>query len=147
LKKKSEMIKIKVEPNCEDKKYVESENCIKDNIKQEPEVEFVLILPPRQVKIEIEEENKTQTNENLYRCRQCPKSFKIQKNLKSHERSHAAKVNCQICNKKLRRDCLKIHLKLHEDVKEFNCDHCSAGFVTMLSFHFINHLNFCEAFV
>jgi hypothetical protein len=48
----SAMQKIKIEPVCDDNNCIESIDCIVNNIKQEPEVEFVLILPPRQVKVE-----------------------------------------------------------------------------------------------
>jgi hypothetical protein len=78
--KMSEMIKIKIETSCENLNQIESTDCIVNNIKKEPEVQFVLILPPRQVKIEkveMFEEEDQQQNESY------EKSF-IAKNVQKH---------------------------------------------------------------
>jgi hypothetical protein len=48
----SEIKNIKIEPVCDGNDQTESVDCIVNNIKKEPEVEFELILPPRQVKVE-----------------------------------------------------------------------------------------------
>jgi hypothetical protein len=87
--------KIKVETVCDDYDQIESVDCIENNIKKEPEVQFVLILPPRQVKVEIfegknEEKYKTQ-NEKNFQCQQCPKSFSRRRNLYEHEQTHDSK--------------------------------------------------------
>jgi KRAB domain-containing zinc finger protein len=141
----SEMKEIKIEPNCNDKKQTDNVDIIVNNIKKEREVEFVLILPPREVKIEsiedvqneVQEQNETQKHKKKFQCTQCPKSFETQKSLYKHKRAHEPKVKCQICNKKLRKGYLKDHLKTHEAIK-FNCDHCSAGFVT--KGHLVRHM-------
>jgi KRAB domain-containing zinc finger protein len=130
----SEMKKIKIEPVCDDNDRTKSVDCIENNINKEPEVEFVLILPLRQVKVEKVEEEKvhseTQSNEKKFQCQQCPKSFEKRKNLYMHERSHSRKVKCYICSKEVKRTRLKVHLKRHETIDKFKCDHGSAGFVT-----------------
>jgi KRAB domain-containing zinc finger protein len=134
----SENKEIKIESVCEDSEQIGSVECIVNNIKKEPEVEFVLILPPRQVKIEKFENDEFRDTEakrceKKFQCQQCPKSFDKQRNLFQHEQTHKPKFKCEICNKKVR--LLRAHLKSHESIKEFNCDHCPAGFVTK------NHLD------
>jgi KRAB domain-containing zinc finger protein len=130
----SEIKKIKIELVCDDNNRIESSDHIVDNIKKEKEVQFVLILPPRQVKVEkvetTEVHEQTQSDEKKFQCQQCPKSFEKRQILKNHEQSHKSKVECQICYKKFSKLSLKIHLKNHESIRKFNCDHCSAGFVT-----------------
>jgi KRAB domain-containing zinc finger protein len=121
---------------CNGSKIAESDNCIKNNIKKEPEVEFVLILPPRQLKVEKDDEenqNQTQSSEKKFQCQQCPKSFDNQIALIKHKQTHESKVKCKICSKEIKTRYLKEHLKRHENIKEFNCDHCKAGFVTKQS--------------
>jgi hypothetical protein len=75
----SELKEIKIEPESDDNDQLENDDVFKDNIKKEKEVQFVLILPPRQVKIEVEEDDKvqeeTQSNGKKFQCQQCPKSF------------------------------------------------------------------------
>jgi KRAB domain-containing zinc finger protein len=133
--KMSEMKKIKIEPVCDDFDRVESVECIENKIKQEPEVQFVLILPPRQVKIEIIEEevlkeSKAQSEKKKFQCQNCPRSFENLRSLFSHERSHQQKVKCGICNNDFRKYYLKDHLKRHQSIRKFNCDHCSSSYVT-----------------
>jgi DNA-directed RNA polymerase subunit RPC12/RpoP len=132
--------KIKIEPVCGDYKQIESVDSIENNIKKEPEVEFLLILPPRQVKIEtIEEEVKEQKqNENKFQCQQCPKSFDTREVLRNHVKTHEPKVKCQTCNKKFSIQSLRVHLKRHEKIRKFNCDHCSAGLD--VKSHLIRHI-------
>jgi C2H2-type zinc-finger domain/C2H2-type zinc finger/Zinc finger, C2H2 type len=134
--KMSENQKLKTEPLYDDFDETENVTTIVNNIKQEPEVEFLLILPPRHVKTEkVEEETKVkqngeQTNGKKFQCQQCPKSFETSSGLRQHEKSHKPKVSCEICNKVLRPHYLKAHLKIHESIKKFYCDHCGAGCVT-----------------
>jgi KRAB domain-containing zinc finger protein len=127
----SEDLKIKIEPVCDNSNQIESVDCIVNNIKKEPEVEFVLILPPRQVKIEKveEDENQTPSKEKKFQCKQCPKSFEKQKMLNDHSRVHKPQLTCQICFKKICKINFKAHLIRHENIRKFYCDLCSAGFV------------------
>jgi hypothetical protein len=53
----SELKQNKIEPVSDDNNQNENDECIVSNIKKEPEVEFVLILPPRKIKIEQTEQN------------------------------------------------------------------------------------------
>jgi zinc finger and BTB domain-containing protein 48 len=78
-------------------------------------------------KKEVEE---TQNNEKKFQCQKCPKSFEKQQSLYQHEQIHKPKVKCEVCSKKFSKRSLKDHLQRHKNIKEFNCDYCSAGFVT-----------------
>jgi stress-induced morphogen len=134
---------IKIEPFDNEFDEVKSIECIENNIKKEPEVEFVLILPPRHVKVEkFEEEkvqqNKAQNEEKKFQCQQCPKLFDNQKNLIQHETIHEPKTKCQICSKEISKCHLTYHLKRHENIRKFNCDHCGAGYVTKC--HLVQHM-------
>lgn len=104
-----------------------------NKIKEEPAVEFVLILPPQEVKEENfsdSSEDQKQSEEKKFHCQQCLKLFEIKKNLLRHKEIYKPKVKCQICSKEVTKKYLKIHLKSHENIKDFKCDLCSAGFVT-----------------
>jgi KRAB domain-containing zinc finger protein len=138
--KMSEKSKIKVEPSCDDYDQIETIANVVSNIKEEPAVEFVLILPPRQVKIEPTTENdQTQTkNVKKFQCQQCPKSFEKQKSLYHHEKTHKPKVKCHFCSKIISKLSLKAHLKIHENIRKFHCDHCAAGFV--IKGHLVQHM-------
>jgi uncharacterized Zn-finger protein len=119
----SEMKKVKVEPFCDGVDQNENVVIIVNNIKKEPEVEFLLILPPRYVKVEVEDnkiqgQNNEKTMTSLFAK---PERFK---------QIHNPKVKCEICLKEVRRMNFKRHLKSHSDIKDFNCDHCQAGFVS-----------------
>jgi KRAB domain-containing zinc finger protein len=127
----SEIKQIKIEPLTDDNDQIESVGCIENNIKKEKEVQFLLILPPRQVKVEKEEDEETvqtQSIEKKFKCQQCPKSFEKRDNLSQHEKTHNPKVNCGNINKKASKSSIKHHMKRHENIKKFNCDHCSVGF-------------------
>jgi KRAB domain-containing zinc finger protein len=121
------MKKVKIEPFDDDSEQIESVDCVVSNIKKEPEVEFVLILPPRQVKVEKFEEK--ETDEKKFQCQQCSKSFEKPKNLYQHKQTHKPKTKCQVCSKEISTQTFKAHLKKHQFMQNFNCDHCSAGFV------------------
>jgi KRAB domain-containing zinc finger protein len=133
----SENQKIKVEPFRDDYNEVESVDYIANNIKEEPEVEFVLILPPRQMKVEkveiLNDHKQKETNEKNKQCQKFPKLF-----VNQHEQTHKPKAKCNFCLKLFAQGSLKTHLKMHENAKEFNCDHCAAGFVT--KYHLCQHL-------
>jgi KRAB domain-containing zinc finger protein len=137
----SEMKEIKIEPVCDDSDQIESVNCIVNKIKKEPEVQFVLILPPRQVKIEKFEElsdGKSQSSEKMFQCQQCPKSYDKRQNLYRHEQTHKPKVKCEICCKNVSQKAIGTHSKRHGNIKKFNCDHCNASFV--MKYHLVQHM-------
>lgn len=125
-------VEIKVEASPNDKELEKIDNLITSNIKNEPEVEFVLILPPAILKAEIVEnfeENESSQKKNLeFQCPECPKSFDKKINLMHHKRAHKPRVECQICNKYIRHQNLKNHQKRHDAVSRFKCDFCSTGF-------------------
>jgi KRAB domain-containing zinc finger protein len=109
-------------------KQAEDIDYILNNIKEEPAVEYELILPPFQ--IQVEETQKQQKPRKKFECYHCKKSFQNQSLLKTHKEIHKPKVKCGICGKKVSRLHLKTHLKTHENIKKFCCDHCTDGFVT-----------------
>jgi hypothetical protein len=82
----SEIIKIKIEPLSDDNDEVEKVDCIVNNIKHEPEVEFLLLLPPALVKIEEfkKQEVPEQTQKERFQCLKCPKSFETRRYLYNH---------------------------------------------------------------
>jgi KRAB domain-containing zinc finger protein len=114
------------------------------NIKEEPSVEFVLILtnPDKSFessKIKLEIEN--------HRCEICFKVFANKYYLKDHMRTHQPKVQCKICNKSLTVQSMKDHMRNHElkkHAKKFNCDKCGKDFFLkrLLAFHLSTHLKF-----
>jgi Zinc finger, C2H2 type len=125
--------KIKVEEFCDEIKQTESDDYIVNNIKQEPEVEFTLFLPPINVKakkvknIELKQKKKKKTK-NL-QCPHCLKSFEQQKAIYQHLQTHESKRKCQICSKYISKRFIATHLKNHNKLNLYNCDHCSAEFV------------------
>ena len=70
-------------------------------------------------------------SEQMYSCDLCDKSFNPKSNLESHMRYAHSKdpevIQCTECNKSLRRENYKNHLKLHES-KAFECIICSKQF-------------------
>jgi uncharacterized Zn-finger protein len=103
-----------------------------ENIKQEPEATFVLILPSREkekvlVKREIFEEADSELS-----CKFCHKEFKNQGKLREHLVNHKAKVECSICSKMINKNRLKRHMKIHDQnrSRNFSCQICSKSFMT-----------------
>lgn len=127
---KSEENKVKLASNDND--Y----NQILNNIKQEPPVEFELILPPREYKSEEEENNNIEGKK--YQCQKCSKSFDKHQPFKSHQRNHRPKMKCQICLKEIAARNFTFHLKRHKGVKELQCDHCSRMFA--IKYDLKNHI-------
>lgn len=95
-------------------------------------------------------------------CEHCGKEFHSDQTLKIHQRIHSKPVSCDYCNKMLKPDCLKAHIKkLHPaaynfdeppinatktilnkepKIKEFhNCDKCEYSTKSRLSLD--NHIN------
>jgi hypothetical protein len=69
------------------------------NIKQEPSVEFVLILPAREVKkVEVKREIVDEIYDE-FKCKICDKTFETKQKLQNHQRNHKPKVECSICLK------------------------------------------------
>jgi KRAB domain-containing zinc finger protein len=81
------------------------------------------------VEIEIESENQKRTQNEKFQCRKCLKSFKKGVSLYVHKQVHEPKVKCQICSKEMNKYSLGLHLKYHENLKKFKCDHCDKEFV------------------
>jgi Zinc finger, C2H2 type len=104
-------VKIKVESDMTSEKNEENELHAKNNIQQEPEIEFVLILPPANL-IEIKNEEEDDDDGN---------------GITKDER----KFTCNICGSKYRTlGHLKIHLtkKVCTRPKTFKCNKCDRVF-------------------
>jgi DNA-directed RNA polymerase subunit RPC12/RpoP len=122
-------------------------------IKEEQSVEFVLILPNKEiqtdvkVKLEPESEEKLDQNKDGFVCKVCDKKFLILSSFWSHKKVHEPKVQYEICYKFLtvlslrqpkkfkcekcektflNKHQLNNHLKIHK--KLFKCDKCGTGF-------------------
>jgi KRAB domain-containing zinc finger protein len=113
------------------------------NIKQEPSVEFVLILPAREVKkVEVKREIIGKVDDK-FKCKVCDKTFETKKKLKDHQRVHKPKVKCSICLEMVLPTHLKRHMQTHDPNRErnFECKNCSKAFATKdhLTKHFKTH--------
>lgn len=140
----AEKIKVKNKTSLKTDKIRESDGLIVNNIKHEPEVEFVLILPPAIVNIEnIKNEKIKVETKKKFRCENCSKSFDKKIYLYKHSFTHRPKVKCHICGKEINKEYLKYHMKIHEGIKPFECDFCSFSFVSKasLSRHMCRHRN------
>lgn len=83
------------------------------------------------------------------KCSYCTKKFKLQTQLKRHimgvhkKKGNLAKekVNCNICGKRLTKQCLNAHMERHSGTKRFQCDVCGQKFFQHLSLnnHMIRH--------
>ena len=112
------------------------------------------------IKLEITEEQKTETKEKhfkcdmcekslrehlnwhkgiLIECKECPKKFQYTSNLGSHMKNFHPnfdismdRVTCSICQKELKnKEYLKKHVKrIHEATYDFKCDLCEKAFTT-----------------
>lgn len=112
-----------------------SESEIKENenvkIKEEPPVEFVLILPSLEVDVENLQDgcNIKVEEEEKHQCPKCPKWFRTDAFMKRHlGRAHVPKKKCKICSKEVRE--LSYHMKTHQqkNLKNLKCDHCPERF-------------------
>lgn len=93
--------KIKVENLSDVDDPKEFDDLIVNNVKQEPEKEYLLVLPPPVIKIEkieVNLESKEEENEK-FQCKNCPKLFDKKWKLNQHFLVHKFEVNCQTCSK------------------------------------------------
>ncbi|XP_077293656.1 uncharacterized protein LOC143916425 [Arctopsyche grandis] len=84
------------------------------------------------------------SDDKLYTCTKCPKTFKYIASLQTHVLTHNTtplKV-CQICGKKFFRNlAFKRHLVYHDNKRKFKCDKCGKTFNTsdILKVHYRSH--------
>lgn len=84
-----------------------------------------------------------------FSCTNCEKKFVSQKNLDAHMKYHEGTVKkntCNICGKSITTG-FEEHLRIHNNLREFECEHCDMKFNTKgtLSKHVKKkHLNFCS---
>jgi hypothetical protein len=147
---------LKNEPESQkkDQIVIESHNQIVNNIKHEKPVEFVLILPRREIKIENDAQDdllKKKTSKfkgrspGPFKCQLCPQSFRLNCYLRCHEVQHKPKTECEVCGKKIAETRIKTHMKVHEkNVEKFQCDHCRFSFFEKgrIYNHMVKHRKF-----
>lgn len=77
----------------------------------------------------------------VYSCKICSKVFPDSTKRRNHQLTHEKKVKCHICCIEVKRYYLKLHLKNHKEVAEFQCDICSVSFKgkNSLAFHMNKH--------
>ena len=134
---------------------VDEENKIfEHNIKKEPEVEFLCVLPNfdssnsqntrDEYLVRAKQENEIQSKKiPKYQCKLCQKVVKSMNNLRIHEKTHQNQ-QCKVCNRKVRPQSLDKHMKSHQNEKserKFKCKICSHKFMTnsQLKHHILNH--------
>lgn len=67
-----------------------------------------------------------------FSCTVCERKFVSQKNLDAHAKYHEGTVKSHTCNtcKKVVTSCFEEHLRVHLNLKEFECDSCDMKFNT-----------------
>lgn len=80
-------------------------------------------------------------NLDIYECFECGIFTKSLTILKSHKKSHNNKIyNCEHCLKSFSKtEDLNLHLRVHDNLKVFECKACSLQFANLDSYR--NHLN------
>jgi KRAB domain-containing zinc finger protein len=117
----------------------ETDTAIINNIKKEPPIEFLSVLPSFDSNktlggkaIVVKSEGKVQKPENSkFHCQICSKVFGLRKSLIHHEKSHD-NPQCPICLRVLQKKNYEKHLKTHKNEKErkFKCIKCPKMFIT-----------------
>ena len=74
--------------------------------------------------------NQSQLEIRPYICNNCRKSFKEEKNLKTHKLIHEGKTqNCKFCEKSFtQKGNLMSHYRTHSGEKPFSCEICEKTF-------------------
>ena len=84
--------------------------------------------------------SQTFLGEKPYKCTVGGKSFAQSGILTTHMLVHqesSKREKCELCGKLFRQKFhLKLHQQRHEGVKNFNCAHCQAAFITKSEFFF-----------
>ena len=146
-------IKIKDEPAEEPSTSIHTQNLQYLKIKQEPEEEFELQIPPNQ-DFDLEEVEEARSCKKLvifpkeyektapYMCQICMKRFSDKKILQQHRTTHEKTTICEICKIEVKQNLLNSHIKKdHELKKNFECPTCHAQFKieTNLQHHVKKH--------
>jgi hypothetical protein len=72
---------------------------------------------------------KPEGQDKMWICEQCGKQFKSSLNLRCHMYRHkpTTRVECHVCNKLIRKQAFRYHMKLHEGFR-LRCKYCSKEF-------------------
>lgn len=133
------MISDKIEDNKKGDSLEYSETIV-NNIKQEPAVEFVLILP--------NEEDESSSNVKLpkpknLKCNKCAYVAKNPSLLYSHQRTHLKPESCETCHKRFsQKNILRNHQMQHKHgvysngpEQKFKCSECEKCFSSEYHLH------------
>ncbi|KAG5668943.1 hypothetical protein PVAND_016849 [Polypedilum vanderplanki] len=83
-----------------------------------------------------------QESSNKFKCRHCSEIFEYKSQLILHEITHKSKITCQVCSKKIFKDKIKEHMKVHLKNKAYICNFCGDRYATrsLLLPHLRSHL-------
>ena len=108
------------------------------NVKQEPEEEFLCILPSYETAnvqelMHVKQENEIQSYKYAkFQCKICQKILTTNSILKTHKKTHQ-KQQCKVCNRKCSPKSFEKHMKSHQNEKserKFKCKICFQKFWT-----------------
>jgi Zinc finger, C2H2 type/C2H2-type zinc finger len=151
--KMSDLVSVKEETEIE--VIVNNESLFLNNIKQEAEVQFELILPEHKINENISPEPVAKDEAgDKHKCDNCEEIFEFQSDLLLHKISHSIKTKsdlkssdpdvketektnfkCSFCFKKFKtkKDLAK-HVWAHKNKKRYHCKHCTRSFTKRIPF-------------
>lgn len=73
----------------------------------------------------------------IFKCSTCTQTFEFKSQQIIHEMSHKVKSTCQVCSKKIYKENMKEHMKIHLRNKSYICNFCNEKLATkfLMIFH------------